>query len=170
VWEVRCQVTNDNLKTHSEFSADSTPKNSFSTDRQMEASLTRKADRSSCSCGRNIYTWGSAGIIPAFMYTALSTFESRVKMEAARSSETSVSYHNTIQCHNPEDGGSMDLWNVGTLPQNYMVSHPRRWRQHGPLKRRYPTTTLHGVTTQKTSTRIFTAVKASNLVFFSPIF
>jgi hypothetical protein len=27
-----------------------------------------------------------------------------------------------------------------------------RWRQHGPLKRWYPTTTQHGVTTQKTST------------------
>jgi len=27
----------------------------------------------------------------------------------------------------------------------------------------YPTTTLHGVTTQKTSTWIFTAVKTSNL-------
>jgi hypothetical protein len=27
-----------------------------------------------------------------------------------------------------------------------------RWRQHGPLKRRYPTTTLHSVTTQKTLT------------------
>jgi len=26
------------------------------------------------------------------------------------------------------------------------------WRQHEPLKRRYPTTTLHGLTTQKTST------------------
>jgi len=36
------------------------------------------------------------------------------------------------------------------------VSQPRRWRQHGPLKRRYPTTTLHSVTTQKTSTWIFT--------------
>jgi len=26
---------------------------------------------------------------------------------------------------------------------------PWRWRQHGPLKRLYPTKTLHGVTTQK---------------------
>jgi hypothetical protein len=38
-----------------------------------------------------------------------------------------------------------------------------RWRQHGPLKRWYLNTTLHGVTTQKTSTWIFTTVKASNL-------
>jgi hypothetical protein len=29
---------------------------------------------------------------------------------------------------------------------------PWRWRQHEPLKCWYPTTTLHGVTTQKTST------------------
>jgi hypothetical protein len=27
-----------------------------------------------------------------------------------------------------------------------------RWRQHGPLKRWYPSTTLNSITTQKTST------------------
>jgi len=27
------------------------------------------------------------------------------------------------------------------------VTSPRRWMQHGPLKRWYPTTTLYGVTT-----------------------
>jgi hypothetical protein len=40
-----------------------------------------------------------------------------------------------------------------------------RWGQHGPLKRWYPTTILHGVTTQKTSTWNITAVKASNLAW-----
>jgi len=39
-----------------------------------------------------------------------------------------------------------------------------RWRQHGPPKRWYPTTSLHGVTSQKTATRIFTAVKTSSRV------
>jgi hypothetical protein len=43
----------------------------------------------------------------------------------------------------------MDLWNVSIPPQYYTASQSRRWRQHGPPKRRYPTTTLHGVTTQK---------------------
>jgi len=69
-------------------------------------------------------------------------------MEASSSSETLVSHHNIAQRHNPEDGGSMDLWNVGILPQHYTASQPRRWRQYGPLKRWYPTTTLHRVTTQ----------------------
>jgi hypothetical protein len=43
----------------------------------------------------------------------------------------------------------MDLLNVGILPQHYTVSQPRRWRQHGRLKRWYPTIQLHGVTAQK---------------------
>jgi hypothetical protein len=48
-----------------------------------------------------------------------------------------------------KDGGSMDLWNVDILPQHYTASRPRRWRQRRPLKLWYPTTTLHGITTQK---------------------
>jgi hypothetical protein len=57
----------------------------------------------------------------------------------------------------------MFLRNVGILPQHYTASQPRGWRQYGPPKRWYPTTTLHGVTTQKTSIWIFTSVKTSNL-------
>jgi len=31
-------------------------------------------------------------------------------------------------CLHPEDGCSMDLWNVGILPQHYTASQPRRPR------------------------------------------
>jgi hypothetical protein len=45
----------------------------------------------------------------------------------------------------------------GLLGYNTLTS-PWRWRQHGPPKRWYLTTSLHGVITQKTTTWIFTAV------------
>jgi len=57
-------------------------------------------------------------------------------MDAAKSSETSVSYHNTTRRHNPEDlelilhpedGGSIVLRNAGIL-QHYTASQPRRPR------------------------------------------
>jgi hypothetical protein len=70
--------------------------------------------------------------------------------------------HNLSQ-HYPEDGGSMEIWNVDILPQQYTASQPIRCRQHGSLESWYPTTTLHGVTTQKTSTSNIVAVKASKL-------
>jgi hypothetical protein len=40
-----------------------------------------------------------------------------------------------------------------------------RWRKHGLLKCRYPTTTVHDVTTQKTSTWTITAVRNSKLAY-----
>jgi len=40
---------------------------------------------------------------------------------------------------------------------------PWRWRWHGPPKHCYLTTLLHGVTTQKTMTWIFIAIKISSL-------
>jgi len=63
----------------------------------------------------------------------------------------------------------MDLWNVGILPQ-YMASQPRRppwrWLYHEHLKHWYPTTTLHGVTTQKTSLKKEAARTSETLVSY----
>jgi hypothetical protein len=75
--------------------------------------------------------------------------------------------------------GGMEIWNKGLLSCDTMQycgtipmfqstlllpSSPWRWRQYRPLKHWYPTTTLHSITTQKTSTWNITAVKASKLV------
>jgi hypothetical protein len=48
-----------------------------------------------------------------------------------------------------EDGNSMVLRNIGILPHHYTASQPSRWRQYGPPKHRYPTASLHGITTLK---------------------
>jgi hypothetical protein len=65
---------------------------------------------------------------------------------------------------------SSELWRRVVLWKDASVSEvhdgsasPWRWRQQGPPKRWYLTITLHGVTTQKTSTWVFIAVKVSSL-------
>jgi len=40
---------------------------------------------------------------------------------------------------------------------------PWRWRQHGPLKHWYPAIAVHDITTEKTTTCIFIAMRTSNL-------
>jgi hypothetical protein len=74
--------------------------------------------------------WGSmdfwnVGILPQH-YTA--SQPRRLKMEAAWTCETSVSYRTLhgVTTQKTEEWGSMDLWNVGILPQHYTVSQPRR--------------------------------------------
>jgi hypothetical protein len=65
-------------------------------------------------------------------------------METARFSETLVSYYTTTRRHNPED---ID-WSLFKI-LNFLMGEEEA---NGPLKRWYPTTKIHGVTTQKTST------------------
>jgi len=83
-------------------------------------------------------------------------------MKAVWYSETLVSYHNTTWRHRrprletsssrkPQKFHQEPLWGGYNSPTS-----PWRWKQDGPPKRWYPTTTLNGVTTQNTSTWIFT--------------
>jgi hypothetical protein len=67
----------------------------------------------------------------------------RMKMEAARPSETFVSYRITL---------------------------PWRWKQQVPPKHWYPTTSLHSVTAQKTAAWIFIAMKTLSLAKQNRIF
>jgi len=39
------------------------------------------------------------------------------------------SFRDPYCSHHPEDGGSMDLWNFGILPQHHTASQPRRPRR-----------------------------------------
>jgi len=56
------------------------------------------------------------------------------------------------------------FWVVTPCSEVSDVTSPWRWRQNGHLKRWYPTTTLYGVTTHKTSTWNITAAEVSKLV------
>jgi len=107
------------------------------------------------------------GVLPKHYYTVLQhrtprldwvfTFHFTLKMEAAMPSETLVSYCITTRCHNKKD---LDL------TESSHFTSPWRWRRHGPPKRWYHTASLHGVTTQKTSTWNITAVQASKLEIY----
>jgi len=52
---------------------------------------------------------------------------------------TAVNIQVKVSWVHPEDGGSMDLWNNGSLPQHYMASQPRKpWLEFAnPIKALY---------------------------------
>jgi len=77
-----------------------------------------------------------------------------LRMKTAESSE--VSYQYRLSLLYSQNHGFSNVWINWSLKS-------RSSGQHGALKRWYPTTTLHGVTTQKTSLWNITAVKASKL-------
>jgi hypothetical protein len=72
------------------------------------------------------WTWMQHGS-PKRRYPTATLYGVTLKMEAAWTSKTLVSYRNSIW-HHPEDGGSMDLRNVGILPQHCTASLSRRIR------------------------------------------
>jgi hypothetical protein len=67
-----------------------------------------------------------------------------LKMEAPRSSENFVSYYITTVCHNLEE---CDL-NLYQSPTHFTL----KMGAQDPPKHRYPTTSIHGVVTRKTTT------------------
>jgi hypothetical protein len=78
-----------------------------------------------------------------------------LKMEAARFSETSLSYI-TKRCHNREMEAARSSETL--VPQDSVTTW--RWRQQSHPKRWYPTTSLHGVTILKTSTSNISSLKS----------
>jgi len=87
-------------------------------------------------------------------YHKITRHHNPVKMDAAWTSETFVSYRNITRRHNPVKTEAAQTYETLVPYHNTMQRHnPEDWRrrQHGPLRLWYPTTKLHGITTQENS-------------------
>jgi len=74
--------------------------------------------------------------------------------------------HSVAQSKGSVQYTCVDFWVMMPCSVVRSMLQPSSWIQHGPLKRWYATTNLHGITTWKTSTWNITAVKASKLKYF----
>jgi hypothetical protein len=76
-----------------------------------------------------------------------------------------VTSRGLLGCDTMQSHGRTPVLQRSMLPSLHSTSLLWSWRQHGPPKCQHPTTKLCSVTTQKTSTWIFTTMKALKFAY-----